>query len=105
MPSEQSQPEYQAEKLRLLSPCPGVCFAQATAPQPQPRACAPLVREGRVGVGVAHGDVWLWVWVWAHTGTVINHRSVGYFMYHKLPLPLVYFSWKPQFCRGTWRKI
>ena len=25
-------------------------------------------------------------------------------MYHKLPLPLVYFSWKPQFfyfCRGT----
>ena len=54
-----------------------------------------------MGVGVAHGDVWLWVWVWAHTGTVINHRSVGYFMYHKLPLPLVYFSWKPQFCRGT----
>lgn len=46
----------------------------------------------------------MWVWVWAHTGTVINHRSVGYFMYHKLPLPLVYFSWKPQFfyfCRGT----
>ena len=61
-----------------------------------------------MGVGVAHGDVWLWVWVWAHTGTVINHRSVGYFMYHKLPLPLVYLnSWKPQFCRGTcvWRKF